>query len=154
MKACALGPPRQSAAPLSRAQEALRAHLKLPNQEALITWTYSDLAWARIASLAPIAFQAARDGDRVAQGILETAADSLANCVLTVVRKLRPSGRFPVVLAGSIAQDAQMSTLVSARVKKEFPGAEIGKTKVDAAVGAALLYFTGALRPKATVSAL
>jgi len=129
--------------PPSMLPTLLLQHLKLPAMADVIPWTYSDPSWARIASLAPVAFRAAEEGDVPAMTILREAAHALSVGIITVARKLRlDSAAFPVVLAGSINAQPLMKRLVSELVLQTCPSAQITLPKVDAAVGAALLACT------------
>lgn len=55
-------------------------------------WTYADPSWARIAALVPEVVSCAEAGDQIADEILVTAVQELAQCVKAVVKRLRLCG--------------------------------------------------------------
>ncbi len=79
------------------------------------------------AELAPLVFDAAADGDRVARQLLEAAGDELGLCARLVAEHLfRPADAFPLVLGGSVLQKgraAYQRDAVVAEVTKVFRAA-------------------------------
>jgi N-acetylglucosamine kinase-like BadF-type ATPase len=125
---------------------ALLAHLGLKQPEELIRWTYDDISWHRIARLAPLALEAAAQGDGVAEAILAEAAEELVAAVLAVARGLglaEGPEPFPLVLAGNLLQAATGPGHLAARVRERvghlLPQAVVGHPAVEPAVGAAWL---------------
>jgi glucosamine kinase len=118
--------------PATRLGDDLRAHLGLPPGEdlaqALIARVHGEEP-ARLGTLAPLVSSAARDGDPVAAGIVDAAADRL-------VAGLRAVAAGPVggalVLAGSVLADSPVRAAVLARLAD---GPELAVT--DAGPGAA-----------------
>jgi N-acetylglucosamine kinase-like BadF-type ATPase len=106
----------------------------------------------RVDALAPVAVQAARDGDAVALAILDTLAESVAEFARAAIRRggmVRTA--VPVVLAGGVARgaDPELTVRVAARVRPVAPGARVAVLHDPPVVGAALLALDGlgALEP-------
>lgn len=131
-----LGPP-------TALEGALLDYLDLNMPQALIPWAYHDLAWSRIAELAPLVVECARQNDAVALAIIEEAAVDLAAAVEHVVRNLNLLNEVvPVVLAGGNLLPGFFSTLVSQHLHSLTPKAQLVRPSVEPAVGAALLILT------------
>ncbi|KAL2643801.1 hypothetical protein R1flu_011388 [Riccia fluitans] len=126
---------------------AILEKLKLSSPEEIIGWVYADTAWSRVASLVPAVKACAKEGDQVAIGILEHAAEELASNVKAVVRTLKLSGQggskpFPLVMVGGVLEHEEGWDLCKPlidRVKKAFPGVHAIRPQVEPAVGAAML---------------
>eukprot|EP00698_Gefionella_okellyi_P002555 TRINITY_DN12396_c0_g1_i1.p1 TRINITY_DN12396_c0_g1~~TRINITY_DN12396_c0_g1_i1.p1 ORF type:complete len:315 (-),score=69.04 TRINITY_DN12396_c0_g1_i1:96-1040(-) len=128
-------------------QEAVMKKLNLTTVDELIPWVYKDTAWARVADLAPLAFEL-YETDAAAKRILHTAADELSQGVIHVSRKLRlavdaSSAPYTVVLAGGILKNEIMTRLVTERLHPALPNAMLVHPKVSPALGAALLSVNG-----------
>jgi N-acetylglucosamine kinase-like BadF-type ATPase len=78
-----------------------------------------------IASFAPLVFETAREGDRVAIQILERAGREVSLAALAVLRALfSRSQKIPVVLGGSVFQKGTHGAMVSTleeEIRNEFP---------------------------------
>jgi hypothetical protein len=82
--------------------EKIKKQLGLKNDYDVVSWTYSDLTWARIANLATLVFEASEEGDQVAKKILEKAVNGMIKYASIVVKKLNWSeSKFQIVLCGS-----------------------------------------------------
>ena len=89
--------------------------------EALIAKVYHD--GTAPATLAPLVFEAASDGDGAAQTILTNAAEELAHMFECAVRQFAFSSEIPVALMGGLLQSANsyhdhLASAISARVPK------------------------------------
>jgi len=73
----------------------------------------SSLGWSDFGALAFLVFEAAREGDRVAQGILKKAGKEIARAASVVMKKLfRPNEDVPIVMGGSVFQRGNHPALV------------------------------------------
>lgn len=121
-------------------QDLILSHLRLTTPQALISWMYSDVAWARFAALAPLVVAGAEQGDAVANAIIEQAATDLAAAVGAVARGLTwEQDTFPLVLAGGNLQPGLLRNRLSPRLHGVAPKARIVSPTVEPAIGAALL---------------
>jgi len=128
-----LGPP-------TALQELILSHLQLTSPQALISWMYSDVAWARFAALAPLVVAAAQQGDDVANLIIEQAAADLAAAVGAVARGLdMKQDNFPLVLVGGNLQPDLLRNRLSPALHEVAPHAKVITPSVEPAIGAALL---------------
>lgn len=84
--------------------EHMLASFRVPTVRAIISAIQSaESPPARLAQLTPLVFTTAGDGDAVAQGIIASAAESLASLAAAVMRKLRlESHAFPLGIAGGV----------------------------------------------------
>jgi N-acetylglucosamine kinase-like BadF-type ATPase len=92
--------------------------------------------------LAPAVFAAARAGDEVARRLVRRQADEVTVMALTVMRRLRLTGRAaPVVLGGAIlsARDPLLISTIRSGITAEAPHARVGVTDIPPVAGAALL---------------
>lgn len=130
-----LGPP-------TALEGALLDYLDLSTPQALITWAYSDPAWARIAELSPLVVECARQNDPVALSIIEEAAIDLAAAVEHVVRHLNLLNEpITIVLSGGNLGSGLFGSLVSQHLHTLIPKAQLVRPTVEPATGAALLAF-------------
>jgi len=101
------------------------------------------VAWERFAQLAPLAATAARNGDEVAQKILEDQAQALVVSIKAVVKKLGLGGQesFPLVLAGGnlTHHDSYLTTMVKQMVHQQIPQANVSLPSLKPEFAAALL---------------
>lgn len=129
--------------------------------EQLVDWLYADLSWARLGTLAPLAFKfaVASDGDAAAAAagsvaasshpvdpvslrIVQEAADYLILSVRAVVQKLQfaqMAKPVTVVCAGGLLQNPQLLEMVRKGVTSFLPQAQLVHPSVSPAEGAALL---------------
>ena len=112
--------------------------LKLPDLDALVPWV-SPFAKDRVANVAAIVFDAAVEGDEVANGIVQGAAEELARSVAIVARGLWPDGGLErVVLYGGVLRSQElMRGAVTEAIARSFPRAVCDLPEVEGAVGAA-----------------
>jgi N-acetylglucosamine kinase len=120
----------------------LVSHLDIADVTGLVTLVYGEeFGVPQLAGLAPLVSQAARDGDPVAQAILNTAGELLGNTLGAVVRGLHMSDEaFEAVFMGGVlrAKDIVYETVLAA-LNTHAPRAQVIEPRHDAAVGAALL---------------
>ena len=78
-------------------------HLQVESKVQLVRWFYDqNLARNRVADLAFLVEEAARDDDAAASGLLDQAAQHLARAARAVVRQLEFSSAYPLVLSGGV----------------------------------------------------
>jgi N-acetylglucosamine kinase-like BadF-type ATPase len=96
----------------------------------------------RLIELAPLVFQAARDGDDVAAGMIQRLIDEIVLWATVAIRRLRVATReVDVVLGGGVVQH-QASALVpgiAEGIRRAAPLAEIHQLSTPPVAGAALL---------------
>jgi N-acetylglucosamine kinase-like BadF-type ATPase len=124
-------------------QQAVPAHFGV-RRPLDVTFALYDgrLAEERVAELARVAVDAAREGDVVAQGLLDDLADECAAFATASIRRLRLTRReVPVVLAGSVARGAGelLADRVTTRVRAVAPDAATTVLHAPPVLGAALL---------------
>lgn len=108
---------------------------------ALVRCVYgADQPRTLIASLAPVVLEAAEDGDPVAMGILDEAAEALVQGVLAVHRALHFGGEVTVVASGGLLQrtDALLRR-VRLLLAPRLPAARVVLPAVEPVVGACYL---------------
>jgi len=116
--------------------------LGLGGLDDLVPWV-SPFAKDRVASVAPIVFEAAGAGDEVAIDIVEGAADELARAVGVAARELWPAGGEAgrperVVLTGGVLRHQVALRLeLTERVVGFLAGVRCALPEVEGAVGAA-----------------
>ena len=126
--------------PTTALTESILHHLDLTTPQQLIPWLYGDLAWSRVAALAPLVFACAEAGDSVADALLTKAASALAESVAAVAGRLNmTSEQFTLVLSGGNLRPGPLQDRLRARVRQVAPGAKIVRPEVEPAVGAAWL---------------
>lgn len=95
---------------------------------------------AQIAALAPLVVRAAVDGDRLAQEVLEAAADELALMVDAVRRNLQFPGPAEVALVGGLfSEDSALVALVSKALEHRGSTARLVVPALPPVMGACLL---------------
>jgi len=119
--------------------------LKLPSARQIIDWTYKDTAWARIASLTPLVFQAANVGDKVAIQILEDNVALMIRNIKLVYKKAGFSSQTqtPIVLSGGNLTHEKgegiYAKILYKHLEKEFKNIQILLPVLSAPVAAAYL---------------
>jgi N-acetylmuramic acid 6-phosphate etherase len=120
-------------------EKLLRA-LVLTSQDELIAWAQSSDK-AAIARLAPVVFEAASSGDRVANQVLSQAAEQLASdgviCASRLAEKHEPVA---FVLAGSVLRKQMgFARRVAHLIQAKWRGAEVRIAEGDGVLGAVKL---------------
>lgn len=96
----------------------------------------------RLTELAPVVFQAAREGDEVARGLLDRQADEVAGWVGATARRLRVTRRVvEVILGGGVFRndDARFLDRIEGGIRRSIPRAVVGVLDVPPVVGSALI---------------
>jgi N-acetylglucosamine kinase-like BadF-type ATPase len=117
--------------------------LELSKPEDLIAWRYADQSFARPASVTPLLFAAAGQGDSVALEILAKSVNGLAESIESVWRNLGfgQEEPVPIVFAGGnlTHEDSILCSELKKKLMQRIPTAEITLPVVDPAMAAALL---------------
>lgn len=128
------------AAPATRLTALVLAATSCSKPEELVAWAYgpTELPWARVAALAPLAEQAAAEGDAAATALLDKAAAALAAAVRACVARCGGLPRPPaVVFSGGLLRQgspvaARLAQLLGDEARMVHPA-------VTAAEAAALI---------------
>jgi N-acetylglucosamine kinase-like BadF-type ATPase len=118
--------------------ERLLVALGLQTFDDLIRWT-STATPAQVAGLAPHVLNAAREGEIVAQRIVEEAAAELAQLVRVLARHFSTTNDFMIATAGGLLRPGSpLVTALRNRIAADVPGARFAEVSgsVDAPVGA------------------
>lgn len=118
--------------------ERLLVALGLQTFDDLIRWT-STATPAQVAALAPHVLNAAREGETVAQRIIQEAAAELSSLVQVLSRHFSGTESFKVATAGGLLRPASpLLDALRARLATEVPRARLAdlRASVDAPVGA------------------
>jgi len=123
--------------------ESFRTALELDALEDVIEFEFADeMRGLHVARLAPLIFEAANQGDRVAINILKDHGRAAGEAALAVLRDLfKPSQKVTLVLGGSVLQKGSNPALVKAieqTVIKEFPKLEMVRLKDPPVLGGVL----------------
>ncbi|XP_031500144.1 uncharacterized protein LOC116264197 isoform X2 [Nymphaea colorata] len=121
--------------------------LGLSSPDEIIGWVYADQSWARVAELVPTVVACADAGDEVANKILLDSVHELAASVRAVAQRLALSGEdgsgsFPLVMVGGVFEANKgwdIGREVVNCIRKDYPGVDPIKPKLEPATGAALL---------------
>lgn len=117
-------------------ESMIRRHLGLESSTSLLEWFYDPHASRRrLAELASLVEEAARQGDAAAEALLDEAAWHLAQAARAVARQLDLGDRFPVVLAGGAFRACPS---LASRIESllELPQAQVAPLEVEPALGA------------------
>lgn len=128
--------------PATSLVEAVLTKLNLSKGEELIPWAYSSVAWERYAQLAPLAAIAARNGDKVAEQILEGQAQDLVVSIQAVAKRLHIENQpFPLVLAGGnfTHEGSYLTALLKKKVNQQLPQVTVLLPTLKPEYAAALL---------------
>jgi len=128
--------------------------LKLEKLEDIIEFSYIDkFIPLGIHTLAPLVFEAAGKGDRVAVNILKKTGRQVGHEAVTCIKALfKKNDKITVVLGGSVFQKGEDSTMIatmSEYIKKRYKNVEIIKLQNEPCFGA-LLWGSDCLRDKVT----
>jgi N-acetylglucosamine kinase len=128
--------------PATQIQTILERNNSIRGPAELITAVYkSGILPAGVAAYYPAVVEAARNGDAVANAILDEAAGELAHAATVVVRKLGlERERFPVAVTGGVlGADGPLLPRVRERLLRAAPDAEVGQPCYPPETGAARL---------------
>jgi N-acetylglucosamine kinase len=115
--------------------------LGLSKMEGLVNWVREKGRVAEIAALAPVVGQCARDGDGVAQEILEQAGRDLADLAGAVLRGLSMAGSVSeiVLTGGTLRHEPVVVEALEEELARSVPLARTIWPRREPALGAALL---------------
>ena len=129
--------------PRTALREAVPAHFGLAEPldvaEALHR---GEIAWDRIASLAPVVLQVADAGDEVARGLVLRLAREIFLLVESAITRLGLAAQpVPVVLGGGVVAsgNALLTDRATSLITAEFPGADVRVLRQVPVAGAALM---------------
>ena len=118
--------------------ERLLVALALQTFDDLIRWT-STATPAQVAALAPHVLNAAREGEMIAQRIIEDAAGELSQLVQALSRHFSETQDFPIATAGGLLRPGSpLLAALRARLRADVPRAQFADVSgsVDAPIGA------------------
>ena len=129
--------------PQTRLREAVIAQFGVPTVRDVSAGIHLGMIPGdRVLDLAPVVFEAAGLGDRVATDLVHRLGDEICVMAVTVIGRLGLSGApVPVILGGSVltARDPLLIERIRTGLAAEVPGAEARIVDVPPVVGAALL---------------
>ncbi|CAI5476392.1 unnamed protein product [Closterium sp. Yama58-4] len=131
--------------------EAVLGHAGLSSPSELISWAYSDPAWARIAALFPCVRACAAAGDAAAMAVITDGVEEMALSAHAVACRLGfPESRQPflIVTAGGVLTDSappNIPRMFDHQIRMLLPSAVVKPPQVEAALGAALLAWRATL---------
>jgi N-acetylglucosamine kinase-like BadF-type ATPase len=134
---------RDGRGPRTTLERSIPAHFGLHRPSAVTTAVESGrIELAEIRHLAPLVFEAAANGDVVAQDILDGMADELVTMATAIIRRLHLVRRdVPVTLAGGVfrATDPRFEGRIADGIHAVAGEARIRKLGAPPVIGAALL---------------
>jgi N-acetylglucosamine kinase-like BadF-type ATPase len=129
--------------PRTMLREAVPKHFGVPEvSDVAIGIHRGTIARDQLRELAPVLFETAGCGDRVARDLVRRQAEEICLMALAAIGRLGLTGQpVPVVLGGSIltARDPLLTESIRARLAALAPGAVIRIVAVPPVAGAALL---------------
>jgi len=112
----------------------------LTQSDELIKYVHHDADKAKIASLAPVVTQAARNGDPLALDILRIGAEELALLVKSAISQSPWIKRMELVVAGGVMEhDEIVTNKLKESLAKDFPRLLVSSPKGTALEGACML---------------
>lgn len=117
-------------------------YLNMKSEEELISYIYSkDTGKREVASLSPLVFRASDEGDKIAIGILQRAAESLCEITETVIKKLYLSNDTPLVACdgGILRNVPAVRNRFESIMKSKYEGISIKEPLYDGGIGAYIL---------------
>eukprot|EP01100_Stratorugosa_tubuloviscum_P012513 TRINITY_DN596_c0_g1_i1.p2 TRINITY_DN596_c0_g1~~TRINITY_DN596_c0_g1_i1.p2 ORF type:complete len:315 (-),score=144.67 TRINITY_DN596_c0_g1_i1:63-1007(-) len=131
--------------PKTSMTEKMFEAIGITNAQDLIPWAYKDTAWNRFAALFPVVETCAKEGDIIANQILDDAANGLFNSICAVVTRLQLQNEpsFPIVLAGGILthDDSPVAKRLILKLQNKYQNSQIKLQNLEAHNAAALLAF-------------
>lgn len=122
--------------PSSTLLARLIAALGLVDFDDLVRWAATATPW-QVASLAPHVLNAARDGEAVAQALVDQAAGELLSLTAAVARHFAGSDPIPVALMGGLlVGTSPLLAALRRRFGTDMPRARLSTGPVDAPLGA------------------
>ncbi|MGH9379547.1 MAG: N-acetylglucosamine kinase [Thermoanaerobaculia bacterium] len=125
--------------PATSLYDRIRERVGVEETSGLVEWFYDqELSRDRVARLASVVEEAARDGDGAASDLLNQAAEHLARAARSVSRQLTFADGYPVVLAGG-AFRACPSLHARLEACLDLPKARVVRLEAEPATGAVQL---------------
>lgn len=144
--------------PQTRLREAVIAHFGVASVRDVSAGIHlGTISHDQLLGLAPVMFETAALGDRVATDVVHRLGDEICVMAVTVIRRLGLSGApVPVVLGGSVltARDPLLIERIRTRLAAEVPAAEARIVDVPPVAGAALLGLDQVAAPPAAEARL
>ncbi|MEM7533849.1 MAG: BadF/BadG/BcrA/BcrD ATPase family protein [Chloroflexota bacterium] len=129
--------------PKTMLTQTVFAHLKLNTVDDLLTWTYRDTSWHRIAQLSQLTQTCANAGDVVAGQLVAQAADALFLAISAILTKLDDGEHqpipLPLVLAGGNLRPGPLNDALTKRLLDHAPLLNVIRPTVEPVMGAAYL---------------
>ena len=116
----------------------LLARLEIETPQELVAYVYGGDK-SRVASLAPLAGQAAAQGDRTALDIYARNGAELGELVLAAAKRLGMETGEVALLGGLLTRDGRLREALAAWLAERAPGLRCIEPRQDAAAGAAML---------------
>lgn len=116
----------------------LLARLEIETPQELVAYVYGGDK-SRVASLAPLAGQAAAQGDRMALDIYARNGAELGELVLAAAKRLGMETGEVALLGGLLTGDGRLREALTAWLAERAPGLRCIEPRQDAAAGAAML---------------
>lgn len=115
------------------------------NLSELADWiTDTQFNYSFLATLAPLVFEAADQGDQVARGIIIMQADEIAISAISMLKRLDMTDtEVDIVLSGGVVhgKGALLMERTKAQICSKFPKASVHRLNIPPVVGAAFLAF-------------
>jgi N-acetylglucosamine kinase-like BadF-type ATPase len=128
-------------------QDVVLKALDVPDLEVLAEQiTIEKVPYRQISALAPVVFDVANAGDKVAQGIIKRLADEISVAAIAMLTRLDLTNLdVDVVLGGSVmhGRGPLLMDTVTGRITGQFPQANIHRLSEAPVVGAAMLAYDG-----------
>jgi len=90
-----------------------------------LQWVLSALSITEVASVAPLVFAYATEGDDNCREIIRQAAEHLVGLIVNLCTKIKYAGRFTVVLVGGLFSNEEFYKTVKAGVRQLLPDSDI-----------------------------
>lgn len=107
--------------------------------EDLVSWVLQRASKTEVAALAPLVFEAAEKGDKIAKSVIQQGADSLAQRVAFLARRLKWRTASVGLVGGLMVKSPAYAKLISRGIQKRLPGSKVFVVKADGATAAAAL---------------
>ena len=134
---------RDGRGPRTDLERLVPEHFAMPRPAKLMEAIYvGALPERRLLELAPVVFQAARQGDVVARGLIDELADEIVANANAAIKRLKMATRsFEVILGGGIfrSRDGRLLKRIRDGVTSLAPGAELRRLDKPPVLGAALI---------------
>ncbi|MBV8148906.1 MAG: hypothetical protein JO092_07425 [Candidatus Eremiobacteraeota bacterium] len=116
-------------APRDALTETLETEIGSAGSNDVLTYVYGEAPVATVAALAPLVLRCAQNGDRSANGIVQSAALGLFELLRALARAALPQSgeeQLPLVLAGGLLTERSLLTYVlETRIANELPALTI-----------------------------